>query len=50
MNIPIEEDICDAKIAYPSNPSANVKICENKLVVTATETNTAVFIEVETKH
>lgn len=48
MEIPIEEGIVSAEIAYPSQTTAKVKISGNKLVVTTTETNTAVFVEIKT--
>ena len=46
--IPIEDGIVNEKIVYPIQSSVKIQTVENTLVVTASETNTALFIEIET--
>lgn len=48
INIPIAEGIVNAKTVYPTETDTKLDVSDNELKVMVTETNTAVFIEVET--
>ena len=47
VNIPIAENIRNAKIAYPTKTLVKLNLCKNGIQLTCTETPCAVFLEID---
>lgn len=47
VNIPVAENIKNAKIAYPTKTSVKLDLCKNDIQLTCTETPCAVFLEID---
>lgn len=47
VNIPVAENIKNAKIAYPTKTSVKLDLCKNGIQLTCTETPCAVFLEID---
>ena len=47
VNIPIAENIKNAKIAYPTKTVVNINFCKSAVQLTCTETPCAVFLEID---